>query len=85
MKKGCASLPITSVFSAIGKSIPKVVSQKSLISWLDPGSCLKLFDGTPMTTNPSDLYLLQMVWRSSYWLVNPHLLATLTTIITLSL
>ena len=45
-----ASLPLTSVLSVIGKVILKLVSQKSLISKLVPGSSPpNWFDGTPIT------------------------------------
>ena len=42
--------PITLTFLVIGKFTLKFVSQKSLISLLDPGSCLKSLVGTPKTT-----------------------------------
>ena len=49
---------MTLVFSVIGKLIPNAVSQKFLISLFDPGSCLKLSDGTPITINPLFLYVV---------------------------
>ena len=42
--------PMTEKINVIGKFTLKFVSQKSLISLLDPGSCLKSLVGTPKTT-----------------------------------
>src|SRR6056300_758470 len=49
-------LPLTSDFSVIGKVMPQVVEQYSLIASSLFSSCLKLPDGTPRTVNPRSLY-----------------------------
>ena len=65
LKKGCALPPITLTFSDIGKVMPKFDSQNFLISALFPGSCLKLFVGTPITTR-SFLNLVNKSCKSLY-------------------
>ena len=61
----------------------KLVSQKSLISLFDPGSCLKLLVGTPIII--TFFFIIFPYFCKSYWFVNPHLEATFTTINTLFL
>ena len=78
--------PVTLIFSDIGKSTPKVTSQKFLISDEFPGSCPpKSFEGIANTTNPFSRYCCQSCTNPSYCEVKPHREAVFTTRTTLPL